>query len=175
MEHILEQEINQIKEVEKLTDAELKNSMVQLRKDALPGLIPTLLKRWLECQDPQLKEDLYQFFLDTKKQEELPYFMEAIDSENFIDVQSALIAVLWQSSLDASDHLEELVQIALKGDYMCIIEVGTVIENFDIEFEEEPVMDLIYQIEESANEENDAERANLLHGLRQIVSELKFI
>ena len=53
-----------------------------------------------------------------------------------------------------------------------IIEVSTVVDELETEFDEDLVMNTIYQIDEEIDSEEDEERAKLLTGLRQIVSEL---
>jgi len=82
---------------------------------------------------------------------------------------------LWQSSLDASDHIEKLVTIAIQGDFMTIIEVGTVIESFELGFEEQVILDAEYLVSEAMNEELDEGRIKLLTNLHQIISELHTI
>jgi hypothetical protein len=118
---------------------------------------------------------LYQYFLDAKKQEELVFYMDAIRNEKYYSRQSELVAVLWQSSLDSSEHFNELIEIALEGDYMTIIEVGTVIDSYDHAFEEDLVLDAQFRLEEAIEEEDDEDRKKLLVNLKQIISELHLI
>jgi len=178
--NILEQEktkllAQQKKMVEDLSDKDLKGKIKELRSLSQPGLTSLLIDRWYHTNDELLSTDLYQFFLDTKNQTELDYFIEAIENESYLEKQSDLISVLWQSSLDASDHIEKLVTIAIQGDFMTIIEVGTVIESFELGFEEQVILDAEYLVSEAMNEELDEGRIKLLTNLHQIISELHTI
>ena len=86
--------------------------------------------------------------------------------------KNLLISILWQSTLDASEYLVDLITIALKGDYLTVLEVSTVIESFDTVFNEEDVMDAIYQIDERMEEESDQELVKMLSSLKKVISEL---
>jgi len=162
----------QLSLVQSLSDHELNSRLLNFRKLSLPQLTPYFIDRWYNTKDDALRSGLYQFFLDTKMQEELGFFVEAIENKEYVEKRSELIAVLWQSSLDASECFDKLVHIALNGDLMTIIEVSTVIDSFDMGFEEQVVLDNVYQIGEALEEENDEERAKLLSNLQQIISEL---
>ena len=165
----LEEQINLLN---KISDEDLISDLQGYRKTAQIGLTPHLIRRWVQTKDENLYAQLYQFFLDTQRQDELTYFIEAIQNEDFKNNRSELIAVLWQSPLDASEFFELLVNVALKGDHMTIIEVSTVIDSFDTGFEEDVVLEAVYQIGEAIDEESDEEKVRLLGNLRQIINEL---
>ena len=165
----------QIKKIEAMSDQDLLARLPSLRADALIGLTPLLIERWFKAKNETLKSELFKFFLDTKRQEELPYFLEAINKDEYAEVKNEILSIFWQSSLDLTEYLDELVEIALEGDYMTLIEVATIIETFEEEFDEEQVMNVIYLIEETIDSESDDERVKLLTNLRQVVSELSLI
>ena len=158
-----------------MSDKDLLAKLPSLRAEAMTGLTPFLIERWFKTENETLKSDLFNFFLDTRRQEELPHFMEAINKKEYADVRNELLSIFWQSGLDTSEYLEELIEIALAGDYMTLIEVATIIETFEEEYDEEQVMNMIYQIEEIIDGEEDEERIKLLTNLRQVISELSLI
>lgn len=162
----------EIELVSKLSDEQLLREIPRLRKEGLPELTPVLIERFEVTKDDGLKQSLFQFFSDTRNQEELQYFMNAIMNTDYKSSRNELISVLWQSALDASDYLKDLTEIALEGDPMTIIEISTVIDNFDTAFPEDDILDSIYRIDEVLLEEGDADRSKLLHSLKSVISEL---
>ncbi len=162
----------QVKELENLSDQNLIKKLAEYRQIALAGLTPHLIRRWVESRAMELSDALFQYFVDTKNQAELTYFIEAIHNEDFIEKRSELISILWQSSLDSTEYFEDLISIAVSGDYMTIIEVSTVIESYDTGFEEQAILDATYQLSDAIDEEGDIERKKLLENLRQVINEL---
>lgn len=135
-------------------------------------ILRELLKRWRESSDETFRSELFQIFADIKDQEALPTILEALKVENRIDRKNEIISILWMSSLDASEHLVDLVNIALKGNYMTVLEVSTVIESFDSEFGEDEVMEAMYQIDEKLLEIDSPELAAMLTNLKDVINTL---
>lgn len=163
---------NQSHQIQLLSDEELILRLPILRASVIPEIIPLLVEKWYAGRNDRLNESIYNYFLDSKVREELPYFMEAIRSESFAGKRNELIAILWQSSLDASDHLKELIEIALKGNYMTLVEVSTVIETFENIFSEELLSESLLMIDKAMEGEGDEDRLRLIGNLREITSEL---
>lgn len=158
--------------IQQLSDEELILKLPMMRASIIPEIIPSLVERWFNGRNERLNEAIYNYFLDSRVKEELPYFMEAIRNESYASKINELIAILWQSSLDASDHLIELLEIALKGNYMTLIEVGTVIETFENIFSEEVISEALLIIDKAIEGESDEDRLRLIGNLREITSEL---
>ena len=135
-------------------------------------ILNELLKRWRESSHETFRSELFQIFADIKDQEALPSILDALKLENRIDRKNEVISILWMSSLDASEHLVDLVNVALKGNYMTVVEVSTVIESFDSEFGEDEVMEAMYQIDEKLLEVDNPELAALLTNLKEVINNL---
>ena len=135
-------------------------------------ILKELLKRWRESSNDDFRSAIFEIFSDIKEQEALPYVLEAIEQEQDLDRKNEIISILWMLSIDASEHLVDLVNIALEGNYMTVVEVSTVIESFDSEFGEDEVMESMYQIDEKILEMDSQELATMLLNLKEVVNKL---
>jgi hypothetical protein len=154
------------------SDTELINQKSILRRNMNVKILNELLRRWRESSNETFRSELFQIFADIKDQEALPSILETLRMENRIDRKNEVISLLWMSSLDASEHLVDLVNVALKGNYMTVVEVSTVIESFDNEFGEDEVMEAMYQIDEKLLEVDNPELAALLVNLKEVINNL---
>lgn len=163
---------NRSDHIQLLSDEDLILKLPALRSRVIPEIIPVLIERWYFGMNERLNESIYNYFLDSRIPQELPYFMEAIRNEDFANKRNELISILWQSSLDASHHLIELIKIALKGNYMTLVEVSTVIQTFENNFSEKLLSESLLIIDKAIEEENDEGRLRLIGDLREITNEL---
>ena len=55
---------------------------------------------------------------------------------------------------------------------MTVLEISTVIESFDTVFNEQDIMDIIYQIDERMEEEQSNDLKEMFNSLKKVVSQL---
>jgi hypothetical protein len=156
----------------KASESELVNQKNELRKNFNVKILSVLLRRWRESLNDEFRAEMFQLFSDIKDQEALSCIMDSLESENRIDRKNEIISLLWMSSVDASEHLLDLVNIALKGNYMTVVEVSTVIESFESEFGEDEVMESMYQIDEKLLSVDNPELAAVLMDLKDVINKL---
>ena len=162
----------QIELLQKGSDEAVINEIKSLRKQGSTALIPVLLERWNNSTNETLNSKIFELMIDLRPQDALENIIQAIKNPEFSERKNVLISILWQSSLDASEYIVDLLTIALEGDYMTVLEVSTVIESFDTVFNEQDVMEAIYQIDERMETEDDEEFRNMLYSLKQVISKL---
>ena len=160
----------QIKLISELSDSDLFNRMHDFRHTKSAEVVKTLLTRWSLSKDDQLNEALLVLFKDLREQEDLPLILNALENESNLEKKNQLISILWLSALDASEHLLDLVNVALNGDYMTVVEVSTVIESFDIEFSEDEVMECMYQIDEKLLDVSDEDFTAMLINMKEVIN-----
>ncbi|HAW51852.1 MAG TPA: hypothetical protein DCX54_05910 [Flavobacteriales bacterium] len=156
----------------KASETELVSQKNELRKHLNVKILNVLLRRWRASLNDEFRTEMFQIFSDIKDQEALSCIMDSLEAENRIDRKNEIISLLWMSSLDASDHLVDLVNIALNGNYMTVVEVSTVIESFEGEFGEDEVMESMYQIDEKLLAVENPEFATVLMDLKEVVNKL---
>lgn len=156
-------------EIEKVLTA-VKQLRLHGKKEAIAEIIDVLI----ETTNEDVKKNITNLLFDLKDEKAVLPILKAINDKKYHAIKPFLISIFWQSSLDASEHLGALVRIATKNDYNSCLEVLTVIETFDTSFDEEQIMDAVYDIEEKLDDyEIDEEYRKLLHLLKETVSSLK--
>lgn len=89
------------------------------------GLLARYYDRSAEKADKNVIED---FFNDIKYQAVRPEIIAEIRKPYKPDTINMLIASCWQSGLNYSEYIEDIVRIFLEGDYATAIECMTLIE-----------------------------------------------
>lgn len=154
------------------SDEAVISEIKTLRKLGSTALVPVLIERWNNSTNETLNNNIFKLMIDIRPQDALEDIIQAIKNPAYSERKNLLISILWQSSLDASEYLVDLLTVALEGDYITILEVSTVIESFDTVFNEQDIMEAIYQIDERIEEESDEENRNMLNSLKQVISKL---
>lgn len=56
-----------------------------------------------------------------------------LENKKYFDIQAAVLTSIWQSGLDVTEHIDILIDTAINGDYMTVIEVITIIEHLEFD------------------------------------------
>ena len=122
----------------------------------------------------EIKEVIFGMLLDLKDEGALDPLFSCIRDERYIDIRPQLLSVLWQSNLDASEYLNELIQMAVEFDYLECIEIMTILDTFEDGFSEDELMDSIYSLDEAIEEEH-SNKTELLIEIKSIVNNLTVV
>lgn len=165
---------NIIKDLKSDDTEKVLTAIKQLRLHGQKEAIAEVLAVFIETTNEEVKKSITNLLFDLKSEDSVLPIIKAINDKKYVSIKPFLISIFWQSSLDASEHLGSLVRIASKGDYNSCLEVLTVIETFDNSFDEDQIMDAVYDIEEKLDDyEIDEEYRKLLYLLKETVSSLK--
>lgn len=165
---------NIIKDLKSNDTEKVLTAVKQLRLHGQKEAVVEILEVFTETANEDVKKSITNLLFDLKDEKAVLPLLKAINDKKYQTIKPFLISIFWQSSLDASEHLGTLVRIATKGDYNACLEVITVIETFDTNFDEEQIMDAVYDIEEKLDDyEIHEEFRKLLHLLKETVSSLK--
>lgn len=165
---------NIIKDLKSDDTEKVLTAIKQLRLHGQKEAIAEVLAVLIETTNEEVKKSITNLLFDLKSEDSVLPIIKAINDKKYVSIKPFLISIFWQSSLDASEHLGSLVRIASKGDYNSCLEVLTVIETFDTSFDEDQIMDAVYDIEEKLDDyEIDEEYRKLLYLLKETVSSLK--
>jgi hypothetical protein len=142
------------------------------RKEGNVKTFKALLNLLKETDEPTIEANIIEFLYDLKDEESASILIEAIESKEYEFYHNFLVAAFWQSALDASPYIEQLVKAAIDGEYMTTLECLTVIENFDSAFNEMDLLDyetdLIIAIEAAENEDKKLLLESLVEVIRKL-------
>jgi hypothetical protein len=113
-----------------------------LRKEGEASHVSLAIKALANSNDDEISDELVKFLNDLKNQVALTPILEALGNKEYESIQIFLLQAIWNSRLDASEHLEDLVNLATKSDYLTCLEVLTIIENLENTPSEESIAGL---------------------------------
>jgi hypothetical protein len=95
------------------------------------SMLPHLLLILSQTENEHTVNALSQLLFDLKDAEALNVMIDHLGDERLSNIRVQMLAACWQSGLDTSHRLPDLLNVALEGDYMETLEVLTIIENWD--------------------------------------------
>lgn len=107
----------------------ISETIKSLRKEEpFEGAIGLLTSLYNETEDKTLQRTIEEFFNDLKDQSVRSEVIAEVIKPWKSNTISMLVASCWQSGLDYSDYLLDMIKVFLKGDFLTAIECMTVIE-----------------------------------------------
>lgn len=161
---------NIIKDLNSGDNKKILTAVKQLRKHGKAEAFGELYSVYKESSD-EIKEVIQDLFFDLKDESVTTNIVSTIENENDDTLQGFLVSILWQSSLDSSEFISNLVSIAIKGSYLTCFEVLTVIEQYETAFNNEEIQDLIFDITDVI-EEDDSNKKDVLISLKTVIENL---
>ena len=107
--------------------------------------IEPLLEVLSSAQSELVKEKTTSLLQEMKNTKAMASFLDLYLEERFRKASAYTLQVVWNANLDASAHLDQLVELALQNDLQTTLEAATVIDSLPGPFEEEQVLDSILQ------------------------------
>lgn len=143
-EEAQKKQLQRIKEIRNglaSTDPEqIRKAVERAREEGDARIVPDLIEVWAVSEDEDLRNIILQIFYDLKDSEATDHLLEALDHPDIQD-RSDLLAVFWNSRLDASKKIDKFTEIAVEGSYQEAFEALTALEEMEGPFEENPVME----------------------------------
>ncbi len=102
----------------------------KLRETGNAAMISPLLDLLSATENDNIFSTVINLLNDLKDQDAAQPLIDAVSDKKYEEIRVFILQVFWQSRLDALPYLEELVNIAIKSDYMVCLECLTIIESF---------------------------------------------
>lgn len=119
---------------------EIHKAVERAREEGDSRIVPDLIEVWAVTEDPEIRENIKGIFFDLKDSGATEQLLEALDHPDIED-RSDLLAVFWNSRLDASQRIDKFAEIAVEGSYQEAFEALTAMEEMEGPFEEDRVME----------------------------------
>lgn len=131
----------------------------KVKKTGDASLVPAILRALASAKDLTIENALSQLLFDLKDKEAIEELVNQLSNSEFASIRVIMLSACWQTGMDLSHRLPELITIACTGNYMECLEVLTVIENWeqitDKEMLENETIRLRSYLSESDTPEND--------------------
>lgn len=133
-------------QIEKGLQSENKTDLIRaikmLRKEGNAEHVRLAILALNKSQDDEISNEIIKFLYDLKNQIAITPIVEALQDEELEGVHIFLLQAIWNSRLDATPYLEDLVNIATKSDFLTCLEVLTIIENLETAPDDEVIAGL---------------------------------
>ena len=135
-----------------------------------PTVMPALLKATFLTRDQDALEAGLFILYNLKDNNCVDALFEALNDETYMEFHNVIAASIWEAGLNVDDRLIELVEMAVKHDYITAIEIITIIENIETGFPYEEVTDASLTINEFVEESEDDDKNALLISLAETIN-----
>lgn len=154
-----------LKEIQMVFDSDneslVHDTISYIHENGTREMIPLLFDLLEKTSSVTIQNDIYDCLTDTKDQNAIPLFIDALRDARFATMKNRLISVLWQTNLDFSEHVDVLIDSLLHDNYETAIEAFTAIEMCTPHLSEEKRSLLKQQIRDAVIAEK-SEKAALL-------------
>lgn len=136
----------------------------ELKIHGNPTAIEPLIALHVESANNAVKSEI-EGLLNTLKSEDVqPAMIDCLNNPEFEEAQQIILASIWNSNLDYSNYLNDIVVAAINGDFMLAMECLTIFENMEADLTEEKVMPPLLSINQYLNDNHgeDSPKHNLL-------------
>lgn len=135
----------------------------KLRETGNPAMIYPLLDLLSATENDNVFSTVVSLLNDLKDQEAAAPLIEAVNNDKYEGIRVFILQVFWQSRLDALPFLDEIVNLAIKSDYMVCLECLTIVESFKNAPSDEQIVEANTQIKDAIMD--NSENKDLLLGM----------
>jgi hypothetical protein len=137
------------------------------------SLIKDLIKLWEDTDDSKIKSKVESLMFGLKDKEALPTLIDFIQTDASEEQKWLALNSIWQSGLDASEHLTVLLEFAKANSFTNAIDVMTIIENSEFDQAIEPMVDENLRLLADYLLKNKSENLEILLQIKSILIEKK--
>ncbi|MCF8256256.1 MAG: hypothetical protein K9J06_01800 [Flavobacteriales bacterium] len=133
-------------------------------------LIPDLLTVLATTDDMEAASAIALTLFDLKDAEALNVMIDHLMDPRFEPVRVQMLAACWQCGLDTSHRLPVFLNVALLGDYMEVLEVLTIIENWDGFEDQLTLTEEIHRFKDAISELEISEAEDLYMSILEVLN-----
>lgn len=145
----------------------------KLKKAGDATFIPEILSALSSTTEVAIENALAQMLFDLKDKEAVEEVVNQLFTEEFKDIRVLMLSACWQTGMDLSHRLPDLITVVTIGSYMECLEVLTIVENWeaikDQEMLENEIIRLQAYLSESDTPENDEMIFSIIEVLQQFI------
>ena len=109
----------------------VNKALHDIKKLGTSSLLPELIEVYVNTTNEQVTLGIESILNQLKESQSIDYLMQALKNQEYKAYHQKFAAAIWESGLDASSNLKELIEVALDTDYLTCLDILTVIENIE--------------------------------------------
>jgi len=136
---------------------ELRSTLKEIKNETDVRLIKPLIELGVKNQHINVQMEISDLLFDLKLTQGHSIILEELKNMEANPFRAVLIATIWNANINALDHLDLFVKLAIEGSFEEAIECLSVIEETEGEVVEEQVLDSLLMLKEYLlNPKNDS-------------------
>ena len=133
------------------------NALKLLENDGKIAFIAELFEIYKKQKNTEVKKKILEFISNIQKQEAAAEIIRLIEEELNPSFRQEFLTIIWNSKLDFSAHLADIVSIAIHGDFIQALDCLTIIENMSGPFEEHQLLESQLYLKDYLDNRNNEE------------------
>lgn len=113
-------------------DAQILGALTRIDNQGDARAIRPLLNALARTPSDNVKRKITEMLYAVKAKDAVPELVAALEEPALAEVRRTVLATFWNAGLDARDHLDRLVTLAIEGDADECFECLTIVENQEI-------------------------------------------
>ncbi len=93
--------------------------------------IRPLLELYITTDNDKIKTVIEKLLYSLKTPNSAVHLVEALRGDNIEEFKSFILSIFWNAGIPGNDHVLDLVEEAVQGDFKVAFEVLTIVENMD--------------------------------------------
>jgi len=151
-------------------EAKLAEAITKVKTVGDATLIPDLLTVLAETDDMAAASAIALTLFDLKDAEALDVMIDHLMDERFQSIRVQMLAACWQCGLDTSHRLPVFLNVALLGDYLEVLEVLTILENWDGFADQLTLREEIHRFKDAISELEISEAEDLYMSIIEVLN-----
>ena len=166
--------IELIKQLERSEPKDIIKAIKSLKMHGNEAVIEPLLSLYVSTKNNAVKNEIVDL-LNTIKSTKVPsVLIECLASGKYNLARQAILSSIWNSNLDYTFYLNEIVTAAQEGEMMDAMECLTILENMEGTLNEEKIMDSLLNLKSYLveNESVNTPKMGLLREVAMLLTEI---
>ncbi len=106
----------------------VKETIKEIRDYGNTKILPVVIEKFATEKNNVIKKELAKLLMDVKRSEAVDIIFSYVRNDDYKHIRKELLSILWQSSMDFSPYIGELVDLFIKEPFDVAFEAFTVIE-----------------------------------------------
>lgn len=136
--------------------------------------IEPLVKLYSSTKNNAIQNEIVDLLNSIKSTKVPPVLINCLTNSDYSNARQIMLSSIWNSNLDYTDYLSEIVEAAQNGEMMDAMECLTILENMEGTLSEEKIMDPLVSIKSylSENTTVNTSKMGLLREVAMLLTEI---
>jgi len=146
-----------------------------IQKEGSADEIEPLMDVFVKVSDGPVKTELEKMLTSMKVKGGDTAFLNLLEAERFQAHQAFILSNIWNLGYQPVEHLDIIVKVGLKGDYMTAFEVLTIIDNLEPPFDMDAIAVASLEVDDYLEESRGHERDAVIEQIKVLLDKYKVI